>query len=166
MYLLAVLAVVVMSFVTVAVMRSGGNLQYFSEPLSFLMLLVICVLMLLVTGLLKDFNHAFRYLLKKDTDPGLYQMKRSLEAVKFVMKTVVYGTVFFTSVSLVTLLYRIDDISSIGPIMASFLLAIVYGMMVNMVLLAVKVKLQLYIMNFVAEEPEDGAENRQQEAER
>jgi len=71
-----------------------GGLVYFIDMPSLIILLLICIPILLASNLWKDFNNAFRIVLGKGKERTLLEIKRAVEAVNLVMKTLLYGGFF------------------------------------------------------------------------
>lgn len=150
MYLLALLAVFLGSWVLV--WTGGEQINFYFDTVSLLLILIFCVLMLLATGLLSDFNNAFRFTVKKKCAASLSQLKRSVEAVRVVMSTNCFSSVFILAFSLVGILYRMEDPITVGPMLAVAFLSVVYGMGANLILLAVRTGLNIRIQDYLSEE--------------
>ena len=85
MYFISVLAVVLVSWFMLG-FGLGGNVTWFIDAPSLLILLVFAATMLLSTGLLKDFNNAFRLIAKKGAEASVREVKRAIEAVALARK--------------------------------------------------------------------------------
>lgn len=75
------------------------------------------------------------------------QMKKSLEAVKLVQKLVMYSSLFTAGVSFIVVLYRLEDLSALGPIIAIVCLSLVYASALEVLLLP----LHLHVQNWLIE---------------
>lgn len=96
-------------------MFGGGSfsgLLYFLDGMSFLILLVLTVPMLAASGLLKDFNSAFRLSVSKNKIKNMGEIKRAIEAVDLVMKVLITAGVFVAICSFSLITATLDDIST------------------------------------------------------
>lgn len=157
MYFAALIAVMLVTGVIMIFMVNGSMMPvrqmvaYYLDPISILLLGLICLALLLASGMLKDFNNAFRYVLKKESKATLSQLKRALEAVCFIMKGISYIAAFIVAFCIIFLLYSMADPSTLGPIVSMDLLIILYGMIINLVLLVIKSRLKLKIMEYISD---------------
>lgn len=116
---------------------------YFDIP-SLVCILIFTLPTLFATGAAKDFGRAF--LIGKKTY-SIGQMKKSLEAVKLVQKLVMYSSLFTAGVSFIVVLYRLEDLSALGPIIAIVCLSLVYASAFEVLLLP----LHLHVQNWLIE---------------
>ena len=155
MYLLAFLSVIAATGYIMLLGASGeftvGFSRIFDMP-TIIMLILFIVPMLASSGLLKDFNNAFRFVLGRKKAEGLKELKRAKEAVKLVIKVLIAGSVFVACLESIVILYEMDDISKLGPIFAVILLMMVYGLAVSLLLFPVESILNVKIHEFISEE--------------
>lgn len=126
---------------------------YFDIP-SLVCILIFTLPTLFATGAAKDFGRAF--LIGKKTY-SIGQMKKSLEAVKLVQKLVMYSSLFTAGVSFIVVLYRLEDLSALGPIIAIVCLSLVYASAFEVLLLPLHLHVQnwlIEVMDIINEEEE------------
>lgn len=105
MYLLSILAVLLASLIMMCFSAGGiGEIYYFGDLWSFLILLIICVPILIGSGLWKDFNNAFRLAGRKKKETTLLEVKRAIEAFSLVIKTLLAAGCFIVIFSVILLL--------------------------------------------------------------
>lgn len=150
MYFISILAII---FVTVLIGCSSGSfsLTYFVDIPSLLMVLLICIPILISSGLFKDFNNAFRIALSKKSDKSLIEIKRALEAVTLMIKTLLSSGLFLLAASLLTILRRLDDPSNLGPFLSIALITWVYTLIITLLLLPIKSILNVRVIEFMQE---------------
>ena len=155
MYLLAFLSVIAATGFIMIVTTSGGlaiSLGRIADLPTIIVLILFIVPMLASSGLLKDFNNAFRFVLGRKKAVGLKELKRAKEAVKLVIKVLIAGSVFVACLESIVILYEMDDISKLGPLFAVILLMMVYGLAVSLLLFPVESILNVKIHEFISEE--------------
>lgn len=133
----------------VTVLISGGTsvLSRFSNFIdlpSLVMLLLFTVPVLFASGMAKDFAMAFQ-LGKKQC--SLVQLKKTLEAVKMLQRMVLCGAGFTAMISMVIILETVDDLAAVGPCMAVASLTVLYGIIVE----ALLIPLSAYVQNHITE---------------
>ena len=154
MYFISFAAII---FVTIIVTFSIP-IQNLADMPSLLCILLICIPVLISSGLFKDFNNAFRIVLHKKRERSLIEIKRAAEAVNLVIKTVVYSGIFQFLLSLVVVLHRMDDPAHLGPILASAFLSSIYACGFALILLPLKSILKVQIIEFMPEQKEGQAQ--------
>ena len=152
MYLLAFLGVILVTAYTILVCGFSGGWQAMFDLAAIIMLVLLVVPMLFASGLLKDFNNAFRFVIGKKKAESLIELKRAKEAVKFTSKVVVAGAAFLSFLQGIIVLYTVDELSALGPNFAVLLLTVVYGMTVRLLLLPMESILNVKIQEFISEE--------------
>lgn len=133
----------------VTVLISGGTsvLSRFSNFIdlpSLVMLLLFTVPVLFASGMAKDFAMAFQ-LGKKQC--SLVQLKKTLEAVKMLQRMVLCGAGFTAMISMVIILETVDDLAAVGLCMAVASLTVLYGIIVE----ALLIPLSAYVQNHITE---------------
>lgn len=142
MYFISVLAVVLVSWFMLG-FGLGGNVTWFIDAPSLLILLVFAATMLLSTGLLKDFNNAFRLIAKKGAEASVREVKRAIEAVALARKVMLAAGGFTVCFSFVLILGGLNDPASLGPAMAVCVLTMLYALAFVLILLPLESGLRL-----------------------
>ena len=152
MYILSFF-VLIIAFVLMLIYCPGGLAfanAYFDLP-SIMILLIIIVPMLVASGMLKNFNNAFRIELNKNYKPKLVEIKLALEAVEFVMKELIYGGAMVSLFFMVVVIANLGEMNKIGPNLAVSILTILYALCINLILLPLKVRLRKKIIIYMEE---------------
>lgn len=152
MYLLALLGVILVTGYTILVCGFSGGLLAMFDVAAVIMLVLLIVPMLFASGLLKDFNKAFRFIIGKKKAESLMELKRAKEAVRLTGKVVVAGSAFVSFLQGIIILYTVDEPSALGPNFAVLLLTVVYGLAVRLLLLPMESILNVKIQEFISEE--------------
>lgn len=149
MYIISILAVIIMcKFFT-----EGGSGIFWPLNLFPLILMLLFIFSLLAgTGLLKDFNNAFRLSIwKKNRGESVNELRRALEAVglvrKILLTTGAFLFFFEATQILLTLDLSSDSLASLGYMVASGLIGPLYSITITLVLLPIESMLKLKLWN-------------------
>lgn len=148
MYLLSVLAIV-LCFMLVEVTQQTMGLFEFWDSMSFIFLIVLSIPVMLSAGLLKDINNAFRLVFGRKKDAALLELKRAKLAVDTMIRTVLYSSVFVMIMQIVVMLHSMSDPSHIGPVISVALLTLFYAVIISILLLPIKAKLEQRILEYM-----------------
>lgn len=136
MYLISILAFVLVVLFTAftAPVYPGA----FIDLPTILLILCISVPILLSTGLGKDFSNAFRIALNPSKEYTKKSLKRALEAVRLMIRTLLCsgGATFLLSGILT--LHRLDDPANLGPILSLSFLSLLYALAMTLLLLPIQ----------------------------
>lgn len=150
MYFISILAIIAVTII------AAGNidLKVFLDAPSLIIILLICIPMLISSGLLKDFNNAFRIALKRKKEAGLTEIKRAAEAVSLTIHTLSFSAFFLFAISLISILRNLSDPAALGPSLAVAFLACIYSLALALALLPIKSILTIRAIEFM-QQPED-----------
>lgn len=153
MYLLSFVSVILLTGVMCA-NSFGTNMSFFARvrdfPAAFLLVLFL-ILLLISSGLLKDFNNAFRLEIGKKTAESLIELRRAKESVNFAIKIMKNLSVFICAIQGIVILYKLNDLSALGPYIVTALLSLIYGMGIALILLPLQTRLNIKIQEFISE---------------
>lgn len=164
MYLLSVLAIV-LCFVFVQLMNPY-SIMGFVDVTCMLLLVVLIVPIMVSTGLLKDLNNGIRLILGKKKETAMLELKRAKLAVDTTMKVSIYGSLFVTMVEIVVLLHNMTDPVLLGPMISICLLSLLYAVIINLLLLPIRAKLEQRILEYIPSCPEKEETERKEESEK
>lgn len=116
---------------------------------SFVLLMIIGVTILLAAGMGKDFLAAFHLAFGREKQAGLRKRKRAAEAVELFMKAVRYGSIFTALLQFVAIYSLMEDTTKWSVCLSVLLLAVLYAYAVNLLLLPVKSRLDLGIIEYM-----------------
>lgn len=150
MYLISIIAVI---GVTIGIcILEGMSLTWLLDIPSLLIILLITIPILFSTGMLKDFNNAFAFVLGRKKAESLKQLKRSVEAVTLAIKTLLLSGFFTAFVQLVVILGSLSDKSKLGSTLAVSILVVVYASGLSLLLVPLRSKLKIQIVEYLSEE--------------
>lgn len=152
----------------VIVLISGGTemlstVSNFIDLPSLAILLLFTVPVLVASGMGNDFLMAFQMGKKQCS---LVQMKKTLEAVRLLQRLVLCGAGFAAMISIVLILRGLDEPSAIGPNLAVAILAVLYGIIIESLLIPLSAYVQNHITDAMNVEEEEFALTVAEETER
>lgn len=147
MYLLSVLAVV-LCFVLIQFVNAG-RISSFVDVTSMAFLVMLVVPILLSSGLLKDLNNAVRLVLGKRKEASMLELKRAKLAVDTTIRVSVYSSIFVTMLELVVLLHNMSDPVYLGPMISMSLLIMLYAMVIGLLFMPIRAKLEQRILEYI-----------------
>ena len=141
----------------VAVLISGGtemlnSFGNFIDLPSLVLLLLFTVPVLIASGMGNDFVMAFQMGKKQCS---LVQMKKTQEAVKLLQRLVLCGAGFAALISIVIIFQQLDEPSAIGPNLAVAILVVLYGVIIESLLIPLSAYVQNHITEAMNVEEED-----------
>lgn len=146
MYIISFLAVAVLSWYITDIGSAGNMLWIFDNlPLTLVMLLFIFTL-LLAAGLLKDFNNAFRFSIRRKVEKeSLNEWRRAIEALRLARKTAFFTGMFllFFNLSQALILEEAERLKPLGSFLADGLRIPLYASAMILILLPVESSLKL-----------------------
>ena len=147
MYFLSFLGVVLISAFMMMLSTGGGGLVYFLDFPSALVMLLFGSTILLSAGLLKDFNNAFRLVVRmgreKESAVSEGELRRAIEAVRLAIKTMLTGGVFSFLFTCVLIMVQLDTPEKLGPMLAVGMLVLLYCLAVVLILLPLEARLRV-----------------------
>ena len=133
-----ILLVAVFGFNLILTGWSGSFLWFIDLP-SLLLIVLVLVPGLMIMREWKDFVRSFSVGIRQYS---LLELKNITEAVIAAQKLTVYGSLFAILVSLIVLLGKLDEPSSLGPNMAVCLLTGFYAVVVEFFLLPLRLNVE------------------------
>lgn len=147
--LLAVAAILVVSCVLSLICFGNVFLAGFIDFPGALVLFALFIPMLIACGQWKDFCCGLSCALGKKKDMTLLDLQRAEYAIGIGMKLVLWCSVFLTLLQLLSILYQMSDLASLGPNLAVALLILLYGLVTDLLLLPIKSKLHIRIVEYM-----------------
>ncbi len=149
MYFISILAIIAVTLIA----SGSSNPEAIIDAPSLVIVLLICIPMLISSGLLKDFNNAFRIALNRKKESGLTEIKRAIEAISLTIHTLFYSAFFLFAISLIAILKNLSDPAMLGPSLAVAFLTCIYSLALALVLLPIKSILTVRTIEFM-QQPE------------
>lgn len=150
MYTLSVIVVIVSVFLLASAGEAGVfGIFHFFDIVSMLIVIIIFISMMVASGLLKDFNNAFRLTIGKKNAKSILELKRAKEAVKFAGKLFIMSGFLGTLMGIIMVAYSCSTIKSIMINMSVALLTMFYGLVLYILLLPIQLRIEIKISEFM-----------------
>lgn len=150
MYIISILALIV-ALVVMLSFSSSGILLYMIDLPSLIILIIITIPLLFASGLIKDFIKSFLVVHTKNKEISLIQLKKAFEAVSMAIQANFYAGGFIAIVSIIIVLKDLNSLEYLGPNLVVAILPLMYAFAINIVLISIKYKLKLKILQFTQE---------------
>ena len=141
-YLIGISVLILVMWLTIIMWGGFAAVQYFIDIPTVTYVLVLTVLVMSMTGVLKDFMKAFPLAMKKVSSTEVYQLKKSLIAVKTAMVTINVVAVLSFVIGIVTLFGNLSDLGDLGPRILIAILSVMYGLVVTVLLIPIYIRLK------------------------
>ncbi len=155
MYIISILGVMVCAFLMLVCGQGGFSdlvhISRYFDLVSILLILVIVIPVLFTAGLWKDFAHSFRLALGKKQAKTLVSLKRAKEAVVLASRVSLGAGAFITLFSAVMVLFDADT-GNMQYNMAVVILDLLYGFFIYLLLLPIRSRLEIKIIEFMHED--------------
>lgn len=154
MYLISFIAVILTIVLSTTGLWGGGQppvIRYFIDLPTLILLLIVCVPFLISTGLIKDFNNAFRIVLSRKKETTLIELKRAVEAVSLTIKSLLCTGILIFMMSIIMILHTLDTPETLGPKISVCILSIIYVCVFILILLPLRSTLNLRIIEYMQE---------------
>ena len=161
MYLISIIAIILLiclGLIHSMDFSSMVTIGYLIDFPSLILLLIICIPFLVSSGLIKDFNNAFRIALSRKKNVSLNELKRAIEALTLTIKTLLGSGFLIFLMSMLIILHTLDTPESLGPKLSVALIAFIYACVFALPLLPLRSILKLRIIEYMSE-PEITSEN-------
>ncbi|MDE7323285.1 MAG: hypothetical protein K2N73_11315 [Lachnospiraceae bacterium] len=150
MYLLSILFLIVFC-IGYSLMISGGNIYSYLDLASLILIILSVLPILLSTGLLKDFNNAFRLSIKRREAGSQIELQRAVEAVNLVIKTLWAAGVFHFAFGTIHVMASMEGVTLIRGISVS-MITLLYAVFFIILLLPLRTRLHVCLLE-LAESP-------------
>jgi len=147
MYFISIVAVICIS--GFLLMLGQGSVVWFIDMPSLIVILLFDITMLFSAGLVKDFNNAFRMVLRTGKDESVTEMKRAIEAVGLVRKTTLAAGVFSMIFGLIMAMGQLGNPELLGPNLAVASLTLLYALAFILILLPLESRLRMKLQNLL-----------------
>ncbi len=158
MYLLSVLGII-LCIVGVSYISPAVSPVEYVDVISILFLLVMAVPILISSGLLKDLSHAFKLVLGKEKQATMSELKRAKLAVQIAMKILLYGGIMLMLLQIIVVLH-LPKLVYVGPSISTAILTLLYAVICDILLLPVRARLEVRILEYMQPEDETASEMR------
>jgi len=147
MYIIFVVLAIIVCFL----MAPGISAAYFVDSVSFIILLLVTIPVLISTGLLKDFNNAFKYGLSKKKEATIREVKRAIEAVALFQKVIITTGIFSFLFCMVIILMQQPEYEKLLASISVNILSPLYAIVIALILQPLEVSLKLRLQDMLHE---------------
>ena len=147
MYILFIVLMIVLFIVT----SSSFAYQYYIDPISLVILLLVAIPVLISTGLMKDFNNAFKLGLSKKKEGTIREVKRAIEAVALFQKVIITTGIVAFFLSAILVVIQKPRYEILMPSIAVALVATLYAGVMALILQPLEVSLKLRLQDMLHE---------------
>ena len=128
-------------FVLITAWMCAGNIIWYLDTPSLLLILALMLILLFMSGLSKDFFRGIAFFFGKNKEITFEEWKRALAAFKLVLIALPMGGFAATLIAFVAIIGNLDDVSKLGPSMAVAILTLLYSLVIELLLLPIASKL-------------------------
>lgn len=107
MYLLSMLLLMIFC-IGYSIWTSGGNIFYYIDPTSLILVIMLVLPVLISAGLLKDFNNAFRLSVKPREACSRSELLRAVEAVNLAIRALWASGIFHSIFGVIHILATVS----------------------------------------------------------
>lgn len=158
MYLISIIAVLLVVAGTLSITTGQTNIYIFIDFPSLLLLLFLFLSVMFASGYLKEFNRAFRFVRKGNQDVSRSELKSSMDAVIFAIRTLLLSGFFITIVGLFVLAsaaggnnFPLDSIEKTLLCIAIEMIPFIYALCFIFLLLPVWARLNRMYVDYMQE---------------
>lgn len=150
MYILSVLIMILSIFLLAVTGETGllGAFRFF-DVVSMLAVIITFIPMMAASGLLKDFNNAFKLTIGKKKEESILELKRAKEAVRFAGKLFIITGIITSLIGFIMASYDCTNIRSFMVNMSVALLTVFYGLVFYICLLPIQERIEIKISEFM-----------------
>lgn len=128
-------------FIFVTAWLCAGNIIWYLDSPSLVLITALMFILLFMSGLTKDFFKGIAFFFGKNKEITAEELRRTLAAFKLVLIGLPIGGVVASLIAFVAILGKINDISTLGPNMAVAILTILYSLILEVLLIPMAAKL-------------------------
>lgn len=151
MYLFSILLLMLFC-IGYSIVISSGNIFYYLDPASLLLVLLLVLPILLSAGLLKDFNNAFRLSISQRKACTRFELLRAVEAVNLAIKALWASGIFHSTFGIIHTLAKTEGALLIRTASVA-LITLLYAAFFVIMLLPLRSRLLVRLHEF-AEHPD------------
>lgn len=128
-------------FILMTAWMCAGNIIWYMDSPSLLLITILILILLFMCGLTKDFFRGIAFFFGKDKTMEAEELRRTLAAFKLVLVGLPIGGFAASLIAFVAILGKMNDISSLGPNLAVAILTLLYSLVIELLLLPIAAKL-------------------------
>ena len=128
-------------FILGSAWMSAGNIIWYYDMPSLVLIVVLMLILLFMCGLTKDFLRGVAFFFRKNKEMEETELKRTLAAFKLVLIALPIDGLMASLIATVTILGKVNDMSMLGPHAAVAVLTLLYSLVLEVLLLPIAAKM-------------------------
>lgn len=128
-------------FILGSAWMSAGNIIWYYDMPSLVLIVVLMLILLFMCGLTKDFLRGVAFFFRKNKEMEETELKRTLAAFKLVLIALPIDGLIASLIATVTILGKVNDMSMLGPHAAVAVLTLLYSLVLEVLLLPIAAKM-------------------------
>ena len=128
-------------FILGSAWMSAGNIIWYYDMPSFVLIVGLMLILLFMCGLTNDFLRGIAFFFRKNKEMEETELKRILAAFKLVLIALPIDGLMASLIAAVTILGKVNDMSMLGPHPAVAILTLLYSLVLEVLMLPVAAKL-------------------------
>ena len=128
-------------FILITALMCAGNIIWYLDTPSLLLIMVLMLILLFMCGLTKDFFRGITFFFGKRKDISFEELNHTLAAFKLVLIALPLEGFTASLIAFVAILGKLDDVSKLGPNIAVAILTLLYSLIIELLLLPIAAKL-------------------------
>ncbi len=141
-FIIGVVVLVFVMWLTIIMWGGIETVGFFVDFPSLLYVLIMTVIVMVISGRLKDFMKAFPLTMKNIASTEIRQVKRSLLAVKTAIVTINIVGVMAAVIGAIIICGKLSAIEALGPNLAVAMISVCYGLVGTMLLIPIYARLK------------------------
>ena len=129
------------SFVLGTAWLSAGNILWYFDMPSLILIIILMLILLFMCGLTKDFFRGIAFFFGKNRAMEENELSRTLAAFKMVLIALPLDGLVSSLIAVVAVLGLLSDKAALGPNLAVAILTLLYSLVLELLLLPVAAKL-------------------------
>lgn len=148
MSIFAILGYILVLFFVAVNLGGFHGFYMFNNLPSLVFTITVLLLTLWGTGTARDFMNGLKIGLHLKKSYSTLDLKKSDEALHLIMKTIITFSCINGLMSMVSLLYHMSDPLTIGPVIATGLLSLLYSLIIALILTPFKARIHMLLIAY------------------
>lgn len=119
----------------------AGNIIWYLDSPSLLLIVILMLILLFMCGLTKDFFRGIAFFFGKNKKLEAEEVKRSMAAFKLILIALPIGGAAASLIAFVAILGKLNEPATLGPRLAVAILTLLYSLILEVLLLPIAAKL-------------------------
>ncbi len=126
--------ILLLSWILLLIMSMNGSIYWFLDIYSFIPILACTLIIMVMSGSLKDFFKGFSICFSKSVNDK-YEIRRSYSSIKLAIYSIIVSGLISSLLAIVTILGLLEKPELLGPNLAVAILSVLYSLIMVLILL-------------------------------